>query len=69
MFVKKHAKASLLVLLVLMFSAFAAACGEDTIETLEVIKEVTKEVPVEVIKEVVKEVAVSYTHLEPTSPY
>lgn len=60
MFVKKHAKASLLVLLVLMFSAFAAACGEDTIETLEVIKEVTKEVevPVEVIKEVVKEVEV-----------
>ena len=60
MFIKKHAKASLLVLLVLMFSAFAAACGEDTIETLEVIKEVTKEVevPVEVIKEVVKEVEV-----------
>jgi len=60
MFVKKHAKASLLVLLVLMFSALAAACGEDTIETLEVIKEVTKEVevPVEVIKEVVKEVEI-----------
>ena len=62
MLIKKHAKASLLVLLVLMFSVIAAACGSDTVETVEVIKEVTKEVqvevPVEVIKEVVKEVEV-----------
>ncbi len=53
---KKHAKASLLVMLVLMFSVIAAACGGTEIQTVEVIKEVTKEVPVEVIKEVPVEV-------------
>ena len=51
---KKSAKASLLVMLVLMFSVIAAACGGTEVETVEVIKEVTKEVPVEVIKEVEK---------------
>ncbi|MDA0264687.1 MAG: ABC transporter substrate-binding protein [Chloroflexi bacterium] len=34
------------------FSVIAAACGGTEIQTVEVIKEVTKEVPVEVIKEV-----------------
>ena len=56
MLVKKHTKAGLLVLLVLMFSVIAAACGDTKIETVEVIKEITKEVPVEKIVEVVKEV-------------
>jgi glycine betaine/proline transport system substrate-binding protein len=56
MLIKKHTKASLLVLLVLMFSVMAAACGSDLVENVEVIKEVVKEV--EVIKEVVKEVEV-----------
>ena len=50
-------KVSLLVMLVMMFSVMAAACGTE-IETVEVIKEITKEVPVEVIKEVIKEVEV-----------
>ena len=50
-------KASLLVMLAMMFSVMAAACGTE-IETVEVIKEITKEVPVEVVKEVVKEVEV-----------
>ena len=54
----KHMKASLLVVLVLMFSVLAAACGDTKIETVEVIKEVTKEVPVEKIVETVKEVEV-----------
>jgi glycine betaine/proline transport system substrate-binding protein len=58
MLMRKHTKPGLLVLLVLMFSVIAAACGETKIETLEVIKEVTKEVPVEKIVEVVKEVEV-----------
>jgi glycine betaine/proline transport system substrate-binding protein len=56
MFMRKHAKPGLLVLLVLMFSVIAAACGDTKIETVEVIKEITKEVPVEKIVEVVKEV-------------
>ena len=47
-------KVSLLVMLVMMFSVMAAACGTE----VEVIKEITKEVPVEVIKEVIKEVEV-----------
>ena len=51
---KKSTKASLLVMLVLMFSVIAAACGGTEVETVEVIKEVTKEVPVEVVKEVEK---------------
>lgn len=55
---RKHTKPGLLVLLVLMFSVIAAACGETKIETLEVIKEITKEVPVEKIVEVIKEVEV-----------
>ena len=57
---KKSTKASLLVMFVLMFSVIAAACGGTEIETVEVIKEVTKEVPVEVetVKEVTKEVVV-----------
>ena len=58
MLVRKHTKPGLLVLLVLMFSVIAAACGETKIETLEVIKEITKEVPVEKIVEVIKEVEV-----------
>ena len=58
MLVRKHTKPGLLVLLVLMFSVIAAACGETKIETLEVIKEITKEVPVEKIVEVIKEVPV-----------
>ena len=58
MLMRKHTKPGLLVLLVLMFSVIAAACGETKIETLEVIKEITKEVPVEKIVEVVKEVEV-----------
>jgi glycine betaine/proline transport system substrate-binding protein len=58
MLMRKHTKPGLLVLLVLMFSVIAAACGETKIETLEVIKEVTKEVPVEKIVEVIKEVEV-----------
>jgi len=52
----KYMKASLLVMLVLMFSVLAAACGETKIETIEVIKEITKEVPVEKIVETIKEV-------------
>ena len=51
---KRHVKAGLLVMLVMMFSVMAAACGTE----VEVIKEITKEVPVEVIKEVIKEVEV-----------
>ena len=47
-------KVSLLVMLAMMFSVMAAACGTE-IETVEVIKEITKEVPVEVIKEVAVE--------------
>ena len=35
----KHMKASLLVVLVLMFSVLAAACGDTKIETVEVIKD------------------------------
>ena len=58
MLMRKHTKPGLLVLLVLMFSVIAAACGETKIETLEVIKEITKEVPVEKIVEVIKEVPV-----------
>jgi glycine betaine/proline transport system substrate-binding protein len=58
MLMRKHTKPGLLVLLVLMFSVIAAACGETKIETLEVIKEITKEVPVEKIVEVIKEVEV-----------
>jgi len=42
-------KASLLVMLVMMFSVMAAACGTTEIETVEVIKEVIKEVEVEKI--------------------
>ena len=42
-------KASLLVMLVMMFSVMAAACGATEIETIEVIKEVVKEVEVEKI--------------------
>jgi len=52
MLMRKHTKPGLLVLLVLMFSVIAAACGETKIETLEVIKEVPVEKIVEVIKEV-----------------
>ncbi|SUZ94927.1 uncharacterized protein METZ01_LOCUS47781, partial [marine metagenome] len=58
MLLKKHTKAGLLVLLVLMFSVIAAACSGTEIKEIEVIKEITKEVPVEVVKEVVKEVEV-----------
>ena len=61
MLMRKHTKPGLLVLLVLMFSVIAAACGETKIETLEVIKEITKEVPVEKIVEVIKEVEVAPT--------
>ena len=42
-------KVSLLVMLVMMFSVMAAACGTTEIETVEVIKEVIKEVEVEKI--------------------
>ena len=53
-------KVSLLVMLAMMFSVMAAACGTE-IETVEVIKEITKEVPVEVIKEVAVEKIVKET--------
>ena len=46
---KRGMKASLLVMLVMMFSVMAAACGTTEIETVEVIKEVIKEVEVEKI--------------------
>ena len=42
-------KVTLLVMLVMMFSVMAAACGTTEIETVEVIKEVIKEVEVEKI--------------------
>ncbi|MQG71881.1 MAG: hypothetical protein FI705_06240, partial [SAR202 cluster bacterium] len=53
-------KVSLLVMLAMMFSVMAAACGTE-IETVEVIKEITKEVPVEVIKEVAVEKIIKET--------
>ena len=57
---KRSMKVSLLVMLAMMFSVMAAACGTE-IETVEVIKEITKEVPVEVIKEVAVEKIVKET--------
>ena len=42
-------KVSLLVMLGMMFSVMAAACGTTEIETVEVIKEVIKEVEVDKI--------------------